>query len=192
MPVANICRREKDSFIAADIIVTATRLKLQLAGGAAFEVDGKPVVPSDRLFWMGSMLEGMPNLGLILGYTSISDTLGLDAAVLTICRVLRMLEGKKISSVTPQLDKGVTLCLQPYDNLTATYVRLGKNVLPNVADKALWLQRSSILSDYWTGHFGRVDNGLDMVKGEGEDVVDARYAEDVLNLSGYFDSRWLD
>lgn len=156
-----------DSFIPADIIVTATGLKLRIAGGATFEVDGKPVNPSDRLFWMGSMLEGMPNLGLLLGYTSISYTLGLDAAVLIILRVLRMMERKKVSSVTPRLDKGATLSLLPYDNLTATYVVLGRSVLPNVADKAPWLPRSSILSDYWTGHFGRVDNSLDMVKGDG-------------------------
>ncbi|KAH8701064.1 putative flavin-binding monooxygenase [Talaromyces proteolyticus] len=155
-----------DQFIPADIIVTATGLKLRLAGGATFDVDGKPVNPSNQLLWMGSMLQGMPNLGLLLGYTSISYTLGLDAAVLIFCRVVRMMERKRMATVTPRVEPGVTLSLKPYDNLTATYVLKGIDVPPKVADKAPWLPRSSILSDYWAAHFGRIDKCLDMVKAE--------------------------
>ncbi|KAF3403057.1 FAD-containing monooxygenase EthA [Talaromyces pinophilus] len=157
----------EDLFLGADIIVTATGLKIQIGGGITFEVDGKSVSPSDQLLWRGSMMQGMPNFGLMLGYTSISYTLGLDAAVLIFCRVLKLMERKKATTVIPRVDPGVTLSLRPYDNLTSTYVLRGIHLLPKVADKAPWLPRSSILSDYWAAHFGRIDTCLEMIKGEG-------------------------
>lgn len=39
----------EDLFLGADIIVTATGLKIQIGGGITFEVDGKSVSPSDQM-----------------------------------------------------------------------------------------------------------------------------------------------
>lgn len=155
------------SHLPADIIITATGLKLQLAGGATFDVDGTPVALCDKLLWNGGMLQDIPNMSLVIGYTSISWTLGVDATALLVCRVLRMMERKKYSSATPTVEKGVVLSPRRLFNLSSTYVTVAESMLPKAADKAPWLPRINILSDYWLAYFGSFGRGLHFVKGEG-------------------------
>ena len=56
--------------LAADVIVTATGLKLQLFGGAELVVDGDPVHLPDTMAYQGMMLTGVPNLVYMIGYTN--------------------------------------------------------------------------------------------------------------------------
>ena len=62
----------------ADVIVTATGLELQFAGGAQLSVDGNTVDVASRLTYKGIMLEGVPNFALAFGYTNASWTLKAD------------------------------------------------------------------------------------------------------------------
>ena len=54
----------------ADIIVTATGLKLKVAGGIEIIVDGAPVDLSMALLYKGMMFSDVPNLAVALGYTT--------------------------------------------------------------------------------------------------------------------------
>jgi len=60
--------------IEADIIVTATGLAVQLLGGAELTIDGAPANPSARCTYKGVLLEGVPNLAWVFGYTNLSWT----------------------------------------------------------------------------------------------------------------------
>jgi cation diffusion facilitator CzcD-associated flavoprotein CzcO len=67
--------------LEADIVVTATGLTVQLLGGAELTIDGAPADPSARCTYKGVMLEGVPNLAWVFGYTNLSWTtkVGLTA-----------------------------------------------------------------------------------------------------------------
>ncbi|KAB8222956.1 hypothetical protein BDV33DRAFT_201096 [Aspergillus novoparasiticus] len=71
-----------------DIIVTATGLKLRMAGGISITVDSEPYEISDHFAWRASMLEGLPNWMRSLGYANASWTLGSDTAAQLACRLL--------------------------------------------------------------------------------------------------------
>lgn len=74
--------------LPADIIVTATGLKLLALGGVALTVDGVPVEPGQALTYKGVMLGNVPNLALCVGYTNASWTLRADLSSRYVCRLL--------------------------------------------------------------------------------------------------------
>ncbi|KAI2631939.1 hypothetical protein GGR54DRAFT_581500 [Hypoxylon sp. NC1633] len=149
--------------IAADIIITATGLKLQIGGGARILVDGEHVSPAEKHLWHGALIQDVPNAALVIGYTNISWTLGVDAAALLTCRVLRHMEQRGILSATPRLEKGVPLTPTRLFNLSSTYVTVAERELPRAAAQAPWRPRTNYLSDYWFIKLGRIEKGLQFV-----------------------------
>ena len=88
--------------LEADIIVTATGLNLQLFGGARIEVDGAPMVIKDRLAYKGMMIEDVPNLVAILGYTNASWTLKADIVCEHFMRMIAHMDQNQMVQVTPR------------------------------------------------------------------------------------------
>lgn len=85
-------RLQSGQDLAADIIVTATGLKLQACGGMELDVDGKHVNIGDTLAYKGMMLSNVPNFALCVGYTNASWTLRADLASRYVCRVLTYMD----------------------------------------------------------------------------------------------------
>jgi monooxygenase len=75
--------------LPADIIVTATGLRLKLLGGAALTVDGKPVDPARALVYRGMMYSGVPDMAVASGYTNASWTLKCELVARHSCRLVR-------------------------------------------------------------------------------------------------------
>ncbi|VZH89183.1 unnamed protein product [Fusarium fujikuroi] len=150
--------------IPAAIIITATGLKLQLAGGATIDVDGVPIKPSEQYFWNGTMLQDVPNLSLVIGYTTISWTLGVDTAAMLVCRLLQKMQKAKLSSATPRAEQGLALTPRRLFSLSSTYVTTAESELPRAAAQAPWQPRTNYLSDYWFVKLGRLDRGLQFVR----------------------------
>lgn len=50
--------------LEADIIVTATGLKMEACGGMSIEVDGEPVTLGDRYVYKGMMISDVPNFAM--------------------------------------------------------------------------------------------------------------------------------
>lgn len=65
--------------------MTATGLELLFLGGIALRVDGKLVDPSTRLTYKGMMLEGVPNMAIVIGYTNASWSLKCDLTCGYVC-----------------------------------------------------------------------------------------------------------
>ncbi|KAG4292472.1 hypothetical protein FPRO06_13725 [Fusarium proliferatum] len=150
--------------IPAAIIITATGLKVQLAGGATIDVDGVPIKPSEQYFWNGTMLQDVPNLSLVIGYTTISWTLGVDTAAMLVCRLLQKMQKAKLSSATPRAEQGLALTPRRLFSLSSTYVTTAESELPKAAAQAPWQPRTNYLSDYWFVKLGRLDRGLQFVR----------------------------
>ena len=71
---------QPESALDADIIVTATGLKVMTGGGTKTSIDGKPVRLADKMLWRTSMVQDVPNVINVFGYANASWTLGADTA----------------------------------------------------------------------------------------------------------------
>lgn len=147
--------------LEADIIVTATGLKMQMAGGASITVDGKPIDISDKFIWNGVMLQDVPNLAFVIGYTNASWTLGADTTAQLVCRLLKHMQKNGQSSVVPRVPENSGMKPQQVLNLNSTYIVKAKGLLPKAGDKAPFLPRENYMTDYPRALYGSVTKGLE-------------------------------
>lgn len=117
------------------------------------------------------MIQDVPNLMLVQGYTTASWTLGADATAHMACRMLKHFQKNKLSSATPRVvkeeaieqsgEKGIM-------GLTSTYIQMAKGRLPKNGLKDPWKARRDYLRDLWFAKFGDLKPGLSFVQCVGE------------------------
>ena len=131
----------------ADVIVTATGLELQFAGGAQLSVDGNAVDVASRLTYKGIMLEGVPNFALAFGYTNASWTLKADLTCRYVCRLLIRMRESGLRQCTPR-QRDASVEAAPMLDLTSGYVRRGVDRLPKQGSASPWRITQSYFADY--------------------------------------------
>ena len=131
--------------LKADVVVTATGLKLLPFGGIAPTVDGVPVELSEQFVWNGAMLTGVPNFALCIGYTNASWTLRADLTHRLVCKVLRHLERHRAAAAVPRAAPGMTG--HPLLDLSSGYVRRSIDAFPRQGDSHPWRVRQNYLLD---------------------------------------------
>ncbi|MGH8114928.1 MAG: flavin-containing monooxygenase [Rhodanobacteraceae bacterium] len=142
----------------ADIIVTATGLNLQLLGGAKMKVDGKAVEIKDRMAYKGMMINDIPNMLAIFGYTNASWTLKADIVCEHFLRMIAYMDKKKLKIVTPRA-KGIKRTDETVmGSLASGYIRRGADSLPRQGDRAPWTVLNDYLRDAAALKLGRVTN----------------------------------
>ncbi|KAJ5587996.1 uncharacterized protein N7459_003761 [Penicillium hispanicum] len=151
----------------ADIIITATGLQLQMAGGAVLSVDGQQIDVSSKYLWNGMMLQDLPNASFVIGYTNASWTLGADATATFITRLLQTLESRKLIAATPRLKAQDAPALQPrpLTRLNSTYLTAASRYLPKAGDRGPWQPRDHYTKDMRFALKGNIDEGLEFVQG---------------------------
>ncbi|OHV34422.1 FAD-containing monooxygenase EthA [Pseudofrankia sp. EUN1h] len=157
--------------LAADVVVTATGLRLRMFDGIALTVDGEPVHVPRRRVYKGMMLEGVPNFAFALGYVNASWTLKVDLVGGHLCRLLRHLDrhGYRVfvpgdltaDRALPAGSAAGTGRGSSVLDLTASYVLRDAGELPRQGDRPPWRTRMSYLADIRALRFGRV-TGLDL------------------------------
>lgn len=128
----------------ADIIITATGLQLQVLGGMALSIDGKPCLINQQLTYKGVMMEGVPNMGWIFGYTNASWTLKADIAARYLCRLLKHMDEQQYKTVQAQDAEGCAVGESIMGSLQSGYVQRANEVLPRQGSKLPW----RLLNDY--------------------------------------------
>ena len=88
--------------LEADIIVTATGLNLQMLGGMELSVDGEARELHDQMTYKGVLVENIPNLAWIFGYTNASWTLKSDIAGDYLCRLFKHMDDNGHAVATPR------------------------------------------------------------------------------------------
>jgi monooxygenase len=144
--------------IAADIIVTATGLKLKLLGGMQVLVDGAPVNLSRALTYKGMMYSDIPNLASAFGYTNASWTLKADLTAAYVCRLLNYMDEKGLSSCTP-VKRDADIVEEPMVNFTSGYFVRASASLPKQGSKKPWKLYQNYALDTLALRFGKVDDG---------------------------------
>ncbi|KAJ5731729.1 uncharacterized protein N7483_006237 [Penicillium malachiteum] len=151
----------------ADIIITATGLKLQIAGGAVLSVDGKKIDIGSKYMWNGIMIQDLPNAAFFIGYTNASWTLGADATAQFVTRLLNSFESRKLIAATPRMNSQYAGEVQnrPLLNLSSTYINVADRVLPMAADRGPWQARDHYRKDIKFSLYGKIDDQMEYVHG---------------------------
>ncbi|QFG69945.1 flavin-containing monooxygenase [Ornithinimicrobium pratense] len=129
----------------ADVVVTATGLRVQVAGGIEPQVDGIPVQLGEQLVWAGAMITGLPNFAFTVGYVNASWTLRADLTARLVARVLSWMQQRGYAVVAPADEPGVDR--RRLMGLDAGYLRRAEGLLPSQGDRDPWRMRQSYLTD---------------------------------------------
>ena len=97
-------RLKDGSELAADIIVTATGLVLQVVGGLEISVDGRAVDFANTLTYKGMMYADVPNMASAFGYTNASWTLKCDLTCEYVCRLINYMDRHNFRQCMPHND----------------------------------------------------------------------------------------
>lgn len=159
---ANSIRLKSGASLDADVIITATGLKLQFGGGAQVLVDGEPYHMNQKYIWRGAFLQDLPNFSFVFGYTNASWTLGADATAQLWVRILKSMKARNMTSMVPRLSEKDGVLEVPLLNLSSSYITAaqGENILPKGGDRGPWRPRSSYFKDIWHAKFGDISSGL--------------------------------
>jgi monooxygenase len=144
--------------LGADIIVTATGLKLKLLGGTQVEVDAVPADFSHALTYKGMMYSEIPNLASAFGYTNASWTLKADLTAAYVCRLLNYMDERGIAFCTPRR-RDPSIGEEPMVNFTSGYFQRSIATLPKQGSKKPWKLYQNYALDTLTLRFGKVDDG---------------------------------
>jgi cation diffusion facilitator CzcD-associated flavoprotein CzcO len=142
----------------ADIIITATGLDLQMFGGATLSVDGKPIPVNEKMMYKGLMLEGVPNMALVFGYTNSSWTLKADIASEFVCRLLNHMRDIRADKVVP-IDRENCGTDLDFLNLRSGYIKRANGSLPRQGNKAPWQNLNDYLRDLPALRYGNLNDG---------------------------------
>jgi cation diffusion facilitator CzcD-associated flavoprotein CzcO len=143
--------------IEADIIVTATGLKLNVLGDVAFRIDGVAADFSKAMSYKSCMLSGVPNLVYVFGYTNASWTLKADLTSQYICRLLKHMDARRAAIVVAQRDPAVREA--PLLTLTSGYVQRASDKLPKQGSQSPWKLYQNYVLDLLMLRHGRIDDG---------------------------------
>jgi len=145
--------------LEADIIITATGLDLQLLGGMALELDGQPFTMSQTMNYKGFMFKDVPNFGMVFGYTNASWTLKADITIEYLCRLLKLMDKKKMKQVTPRLTDS-SVHEEPFLDFQSGYVQRALAHLPRQGNKAPWKLHQNYALDLAMLRYGDLDDGV--------------------------------
>ncbi|KAI1098587.1 FAD/NAD(P)-binding domain-containing protein [Jackrogersella minutella] len=156
----NSIRMQDGTIIDVDAIVTATGLTMKFGGDISISVDGKELKWEDKVIWKGAMLDGIPNMMFMLGYTNFAWTLGADNTAHILIRLLKFMKSKGFRSAVPQLPQEGVFETQKMWQLSSTYANKALSHLPRYGMKGPWKPKVHALLDYVYSRWGNVTGGL--------------------------------
>ncbi|MBA4011038.1 MAG: FAD-containing monooxygenase EthA [Phenylobacterium sp.] len=142
----------------ADVVVTATGLKLQLLSGLQVSVDGEPVNMASTMSYKGMMYSGVPNLASAFGYTNASWTLKCDLTCEYVCRLLNHMDRTGQPICTPKPDP--TVGEAPWLDFSSGYVQRSIDQFPKQGTRKPWKLHQNYALDLVSLRFGSVDDGV--------------------------------
>ncbi|MEP7223161.1 MAG: NAD(P)/FAD-dependent oxidoreductase [Novosphingobium sp.] len=134
--------------LPADVIVTATGLKLAVLGKVAISMGGEPVNFAEHFQYRDCMFSNVPNFAAMFGYLNTSWTLRVDIVAEWLCRLLRQMDAWHMDVATPALPADHDLIEdQPFDLLSSGYLKRGRHLLPKSSTTAPWQMQMDYRTD---------------------------------------------
>jgi len=151
----NGIRLSSGAELKADIIVSATGLKLLACGGMRIDVDGRPVDFGDTLVYKGALLSGLPNFAFCVGYTYVSWTLRADLSSMYVCRLINYMDKHGFKSCIAQCTDP-TVQRRPLLDISSGYVVRASPTLPKQGSKDPWHHHQNYFKDLFTLKYGQI------------------------------------
>ena len=163
---------EDGSRLDADVIVTATGLRLAVLGNIAVSLDGEPVDFSEHFYYRNCMFSNVPNLAALFGYLSAGWTLRVDLVADWLCRLFNQMDAWNVDVALPYLpvDHGLV-----EDDVFAVfspgYLQRGRHLVPKSAAAAPWRISMDYMKDRAEMHAAPIDDGVLRFKRSGREQV---------------------
>jgi cation diffusion facilitator CzcD-associated flavoprotein CzcO len=124
--------------LEADIVVSATGLDVTLMGDMRIVVDGETRPANEVMTYKGLLIEDVPNLAVIFGYTNASWTLKVDIAADYLCRLLNHMDAKGYRFAVPRDEEDCKEEIPVMGELNSGYLRRASHRLPRQGRKFPW------------------------------------------------------
>jgi cation diffusion facilitator CzcD-associated flavoprotein CzcO len=138
---------ESGRHLPADVIVTATGLRVAVAGKIAISMDGVPVDFTDHYYYRACMFSNIPNLAVVFGYLNASWTLRADLNAAYICRLLNRMKATGADTATPVLPEGQELGDDNVYDFSSGYLQRAMHLMPRSAAALPWRLNQDYLED---------------------------------------------
>ncbi|MFM6854443.1 MAG: flavin-containing monooxygenase, partial [Sphingopyxis sp.] len=145
--------------IDADIVVTATGLKLAVAGKVAFTVDGQPIDWHKHFYYKGCMFSNVPNLSIVFGYLNASWTLKADIVSTYTCRLLNHMAATGADIALPALSDDEAQAAEVVFDFSSGYVQRALPFLPQNGLADPWRLNQDYLQDKGVLRNGPIADG---------------------------------
>ena len=145
--------------LPADIVITATGLKLKLLGDVRFTVDGESIDLAGRLHYKGMMYDAVPNMASVFGYTNASWTLKADLTAMYVCRLLNAMKKRGMRQATPDNDDP-SMPTEPFLDFSSGYIQRSIDLLPHQGAKKPWRLNQNYALDIIALKFGSIDEQM--------------------------------
>jgi cation diffusion facilitator CzcD-associated flavoprotein CzcO len=144
--------------LAADVIVTATGLVLEILGGIEIIVDGKRVDFARTISYKGVMYSDVPNLASVFGYINASWTLKADLICSYVARLIAYMDKKGYTQVTPRNREPSMPTADFVEHFSSGYVQRSLAKLPRQGAKAPWRIKQNYFADLMNLKFAAIAN----------------------------------
>jgi cation diffusion facilitator CzcD-associated flavoprotein CzcO len=147
--------------IEADVIVTATGLKLAFLGKISLALDGEPVDITRHHYYRNCMFSNVPNMAALFGYLAAGWTLRVDIVADYLCRLFQQMDAWGIDVVTPYLadDNGLEED-DPFGLFSSGYIERGRHLVPRSAKEKPWRISMDYFADRRELRDAPVDDGV--------------------------------
>ncbi|MEL6707176.1 MAG: NAD(P)/FAD-dependent oxidoreductase [Pseudomonadota bacterium] len=142
-------RLTSGDFLEADIVITATGLKLAVAGKIDIRQNGESVNWPDRYYYKGCMFSNLPNLAVVFGYLNASWTLRADINSDYVCRILNEMRRSGSDIATPVLSPEAEAQVVEDDifDFSSGYIQRSKEIMPKSAIAYPWRLNQEYVAD---------------------------------------------
>lgn len=151
---------ESGRHLAADVIVTATGLRVAVAGKIAVSMDGVPVDFTRHYYYRACMFSNIPNLAVVFGYLNASWTLRADLNAGYVCRLLNRMKATGADVATPVLPDGETLGDDNVYDFSSGYLQRAMHLMPRSAPTLPWRLNQDYLEDRAFFKSAPIDDGI--------------------------------
>ena len=145
--------------LEADIIITATGLNVQMLGGIELSVDNKKFNITEKMLYKGVLIEDLPNLGLVFGYTNASWTLKADLVSEYVCRLINQMDREKMRQCTARNRNG-KVHHSPFLDMRSGYIQRALNKVPQQGSHLPWKLYQNYALDMAMLRLGKMNDNI--------------------------------
>ncbi|MFE5483833.1 flavin-containing monooxygenase [Streptomyces sp. NPDC056527] len=131
--------------LEADVIVTATGLNMRVLGGISLFKDGEPIDTSQAIAYRGTLMSGIPNWAMAVGYTTSSWTLKISLVCRYFCSLVQHMDAFGHDTAVAVAEPGMET--RPVMDISAGYAQRSSGITPRQGTKQPWKMALSYPED---------------------------------------------